>query len=109
MDKEPYELNAQDSAYPVVCDSTIESFGLTKREYFAGLAMQGFIINPPEFTANKIKNAIEKYDIGATEAFEYEDKYLSMLAIKKADDLLKELDKWLKNMKLYYLIWCQEF
>ena len=46
--------------------------GLTKREYFAGLAMQGMLSNP------------ETYG---------DDEILVMLAVRKADLLLKQLKK----------------
>ena len=47
--------------------------GLTKREYFAGLAMQGIVTK-------------EKFnDLDVTD--------IAYVAVKMADDLLKELDK----------------
>jgi len=47
-------------------------WGLTKREYFAGLAMQGLLANP-----NKTSNPIQ----------------ISLDAVMYADELLKQLEK----------------
>ncbi len=52
--------------------------GLTKREYFAGLAMQGLLVN---FNKNDLYGNPNSSLI------------ISKIAIKCADDLLKELDK----------------
>jgi len=49
-----------------------KSIGLTKREYFAGLAMQGLLSNP-----NKTSNPIQ----------------ISEDAVMYADELLKQLEK----------------
>ena len=49
-------------------------WGLTKREYFAGLAMQGLLANE-DFIRNNPDDVIVGY------------------SVKIADDLLKELDK----------------
>ena len=46
--------------------------GLTKREYFAGLAMQGILANPN---------------------FNAEDSYAANEAIVQADELLEQLEK----------------
>ena len=51
----------------------IYSAGLTKREYFAGLAMQGLLANT-ELTELNIEN-------------------LTVLAIEHTDELLKQLEK----------------
>ena len=53
------------------------SLGLTKREYFAGLAMQGLISNP---------------NIVRPKESDEEFKYFSERAIKYADELLKQLE-----------------
>ena len=57
------------------------SYGLTKREYFAALAMQGLLANPnikrPEQNAN-LKNDL---------------KIFSSIAIEYADSILSELSK----------------
>lgn len=54
--------------------------GLTKREYFAGLAMQGLLANP--FYAEHLKSNIYKPAHGSIGEF----------AVEMADELLKELD-----------------
>ena len=56
-------------------DSFVES-GLTKREHFAGLAMQGMIASP----IGKLKNIYSAYDMAEA-------------AVEQADALLKELEK----------------
>ena len=53
------------------------SLGLTKREYFAGLAMQGMISNP---------------NIVRPKESDKEFKDFSERAIKYADELLKQLE-----------------
>ena len=55
--------------------------GLTKREYFAGLAMQGLISNP------NIKRPTPSY---IDDGKEYSD--FSKVAIEYADELLKQLE-----------------
>lgn len=62
-------LHPLDPAFAVT-DSTIDS-GLTKREYFAALAMQGLVNNPETTNVN---------DIAAT-------------AVQYADALISELNK----------------
>ena len=49
----------------------IQFIGLTKREYFAGLAMQSLIVSNPKWHTDAV----------------------ARFSIKIADDLLKELDK----------------
>ena len=51
--------------------------GLTKREYFAGLAMQGFLAN---------NQSTESFN------FQGEPKYIIEYAIQCADELLKQLE-----------------
>ena len=51
--------------------------GLTKREYFAGLAMQGLLALPDKGTYNSFDEAIER---------------ICELSIKFADELLKQLE-----------------
>ena len=59
---------------PTISDR--EVYGLTKREYFAGLAMQGLIasIDPFELTTSEINNIAE-------------------LSTAMSDELLKQLEK----------------
>ena len=51
--------------------------GLTKREYFAGLAMQGLLALPDKGTYNSFDEAIER---------------ICEVSIKFADELLKQLE-----------------
>ena len=65
--------NADMPAFPVeeTCNSESLSFGLTKREYFAAMAMQGFLSQNEYITPEG----------------------LAFAAIEQADALLKELEK----------------
>ena len=63
--------NGKQPISPVESDNDF-LFGLTKREYFAGLAMQGLLSNPER--------------IGTA------DKYAE-ISIEFADELLKQLEK----------------
>ena len=61
------------AVFPIVIDETYGQ-GLTKREYFTAMAMQGILANP-EITKN------------------YKDLNIEEAAIKFADALLTELNK----------------
>lgn len=56
---------------PILDNQFEDNKGLTKREYFAGLAMQSLIVSNPKWHTDAV----------------------ARFAIKIADDLLKELDK----------------
>ena len=65
-------------------DGTIQHdvyFGLTKREYFAGLAMQGLLSNPEWMKEYKGEKYLMQSDIVAE------------VAVKSADVLLNQLSK----------------
>ena len=62
---------AKESAFPFVEDNGNANFGLTKLEYFAGLAMQGLLANP------KIGDA--------------SDEFIGEAAVNQAYSLLKAL------------------
>ena len=62
--------NSEQSAFPIPCEKAIGT-GLTKREYFAGVAMVGLLSNP-ETTMDKEGTA--------------------RLAIEQADELIKQLN-----------------
>jgi hypothetical protein len=67
--------NGKQSAFPLDGNHTghPDTIGLTKREYFAGLAMQG---------------------LSANEAFQRLDsKQIAEYSIRRADELLKQLEK----------------
>lgn len=53
------------------------SLGLTKREYFAGLAMQGLLALPDKGTFGSFDEAIE---------------WMCEVSVKFADELLKQLE-----------------
>lgn len=57
--------------------------GLTKREYFAGLAMQGILSQYTEMAANG----------ASTEHFGGMQMNIAIEAVNLADELLKQLDK----------------
>ena len=68
--------NADKPIYPVLTQSPSlqndTSLGLTKREYFAGLAMQGMIANTDTYVQDK--------------------SVIAKLSIEHADELLKQLE-----------------
>ena len=66
--------NADKSAFPHPDDTLSSKIGLTKREYFAAMAMQGLCANSIAGSHNKPSN-------------------LAIDAVMYADALLKELDK----------------
>lgn len=68
---------------PVIVHKT--SFGLTKREYFAAMAMQGMISNP-YFAENAPRTEI-------SEGVESLDQHLVRRAVQVADALTTELNK----------------
>jgi len=74
------------NAYPVTIEDngnpSITHLGLTKREYFAAMAMQGLLSNP-EF----IKGGSFDFKSRGTE------EKLSSISTQLADELLKKLDK----------------
>jgi hypothetical protein len=64
--------NAKDSAFPFVINNDEYAQGLTKREYFAAMAMQGICQNPSHI-GGYLSAAIE--------------------AVKQADALIEQLNK----------------
>lgn len=54
--------------------------GLNKREYFAGLAMQGLLANNPSFLHGNREG-------------EYADMAIAVEAVRHADELLKQLEE----------------
>jgi hypothetical protein len=82
--------NADKSIYPIYKgdNDIISDYGLTKREYFAGLAMQGL-------STELISNAIKLKEIGVSENEIYKSlktKDIIKSAIEFADELLKQLE-----------------
>ncbi len=71
-----FSENKNTPAYPQNVhfkDCEIDFYGLTKREYFAGLAMQGMLSDP--------------------NASNFKPPFIAELAVDFSDALLKELDK----------------
>lgn len=67
--------NTEKPAFPSTDGQTFENDDLTKREYFAGLAMQGLL-------ANGFQNVAGDHT-----------KLIAHLSISCADELLKQLNK----------------
>jgi hypothetical protein len=72
--------NKKSAAYPVDIQK-----GLTKREYFAGLAMQGLLANSG--------GVIQANEMSGTGWCNGDAESMAQLCIESADALLKELDK----------------
>ncbi len=68
----------ENSNYPAFASD--RGGGLTKREYFAGLAMQALITNPNWMAKHK------------GESYLMQSKIMAEVAIKSADELLTQLD-----------------
>lgn len=80
---EVFSDNSIRSAYPceVSCNNgKLEMYGLTKREYFAGLAMQGMLAN--------LNGALLS---GGTKTLH--PNHIAQMSVIHADAVLKELDK----------------
>ena len=93
--------NQDKPAYPTIhqnSDGTLDyslNQGLTKREYFAGLAMQGLLMEPNQGDIST-KHVLKI--IGISEDTEYDylihyPKYLAKLSIIYADELLNQLNQ----------------
>jgi hypothetical protein len=65
--------NGQQSAFPILDETSKEQMGLTKREYFAGLAMQGIMASDSPLRR-------DRHDVAKR-------------AIEVADELLKKLEE----------------
>lgn len=75
--------NKDKSAFPPLPSYTDDERGLTKREYFAGMAMQGIMSNDVLFT-----NILKDMKIDCTNR----DNCHAVFAVKQADELLKQLN-----------------
>lgn len=73
--------NECEPAYPIIDDNGIPWFGLSKREYFAGLAMQGILANPGRCTPN-FEGTPEQYSV-----------LMAKVALQFSDGLMEELEK----------------
>lgn len=63
--------------------SHVEEKGLTKREYFAGLAMQGLLSNPEWMKEYKGEKYLMQSDIVAEVAIKTADTILAKLSIEE--------------------------
>lgn len=77
-------IKPNDAAFPRVCVDGFETMGLSKREYFAAIAMQGLCASDVIQTYLK-----EKTRWGTSEGSEK----LAVSAISLADALIEELNK----------------
>lgn len=59
--------------------SHVNESGLTKREYFAGLAMQGLLSNPEWMREYKGEKYLIEKDIAIKESIKYADELLKQL------------------------------
>ena len=66
-------------AFPKYGSPSIEGIGLTKREYFAGLAMQGLMVQAIPGSHNSDS--------------EGNNRYRAIHAVNMADELLKQLEQ----------------
>ena len=73
--------NSKQSAFPIPCEQAIGT-GLTKREYFAGLAMQGILSN--EGWGERLNQEGDSDNSLRTQ--------IAKGAVRMADELLKELN-----------------
>lgn len=55
-------MTESDDSVSVIIDNLHTQFGLTKREYFAALALQGLLSNPTTFFPENAKRAVEFAD-----------------------------------------------
>jgi hypothetical protein len=65
------------TAFPIQANGYAPEFGLTKREYFAGLAMQGLVIKRPDGLGSASESAVDE---AARVACLYADALLAKLA-----------------------------
>ena len=64
--------NSEETAFPLIFENQDFHLGLTKREYFAAMAMQGLIANAPI-------NNLSNYKEGVSLAIEWSDELLKQL------------------------------
>lgn len=53
------KTSANDSSFPVIAENYIIDGGLTKREYFAAMAMQGLLANDSGLITSKARDAVQ--------------------------------------------------
>ena len=77
------------------CASGNGSPGLSKREYYAAIAMQGIIGNPDNELVGSVKEAAELVKV-PVEKYRYDIHYpqiIAIFAVRQADALIAELSK----------------
>jgi hypothetical protein len=82
--------NADKPINPIYSDGEIYGglAGLTKREYFAGLAMQGLLSEVQSTVIKSLESGVNKNDIIKASGA----KSIAQSAIQYADELLKQLE-----------------
>lgn len=80
------KTEANHSAYPVDCGEMGMSEGLTKREYFAAMAMQGMLANPKVFELLVQRITPKKHA-----------EFLNHAAVEQADALIEKLNKQIQS------------
>lgn len=84
--KEVRMENKNSPAFPVNAADDFTFLGLSKREYFAGLAMQAMLSNP-------VNNSHEIYGVNGSNEKGYIPFETLKIAIQYADALLKQLEE----------------
>lgn len=56
------KTSANDSSFPVIAENYIIDGGLTKREYFAAMALQGLLANDSGLITSKARDAVKAAD-----------------------------------------------
>ena len=59
---EDYKTNPNDASFPLISDHYLIDCGLTKREYFAAMAMQGLLANDSALITSKARDAVQAAD-----------------------------------------------
>lgn len=66
--------NENNMAFPINDNTLISNYGLTKREYFAAMAMQGLLANPEQINTK-------------------DSHWVARSSVRYADFILKQLNK----------------
>ena len=56
------ETKTNNSAFPIIAEDYIIDGGLTKREYFAAMALQGLLANDSALITSKVIDAVKAAD-----------------------------------------------
>lgn len=88
-----WEINGNDSAQPVINEFSIESWGLTKREYFASIAP-----NKPEWFDKlypleiKTDSSFSKEDIDFAQRYSNDDYSMNKKDFERGSSVSSQLD-----------------